>query len=104
MMEQVIDLLTDLGFEPIGETPRRVVKTLVSNPNDRSGFSPRLSQVGGRQKFEKGNTRVTVGKRTTCVYSVGTIQEKFCPIQVTSSRNFDTRQVGTIREYLEANQ
>jgi hypothetical protein len=70
-MNATMNALVAAGFEPAGHTTQEHVAFLVNNDGG-PGPGKRAATFGGRARFVRPGTalRATVGKVTTCLYSV----------------------------------
>ena len=93
MMENAIKEILEFGFQPDGHTETNSYKIVTANSYPLPG---KIVTTGGRQKFKKGNLKITIGKRTVCMYSV---KDK----KAINMKNFETKYFSSkdINEYID---
>lgn len=71
-MAQTIDLLTQAGFVPDGQTPQQTVRIPTATSPLLGHSGGQLATLGGRQRFAKPGTalKATVGRQTVALYQV----------------------------------
>jgi hypothetical protein len=94
-MEQVIRALLAAGFEADGTTESETVKLITRNSYPLPG---KLATFGGRQRYRRGDWRVTVGPRVVFFYKPSTIDRGVaCMPTFGRSHRFKTSQIEAIR-------
>lgn len=113
--QAVRDLLKAAGYLPAGHTELEMVRIPTMKTPVFGGLGGELRTLGGRERYALPNSpkRVTVGKRTVCLYEVHQTDNVVPCVtnarrstqaqhsQVTRSQNYRTRDVDLIRAALQ---
>lgn len=91
--EIIVELLLSAGFIPIGTTKTEHVRISTRKCPVFGGIGGKKATFGGRQRYQHGDQRVTVGKRTVCFYRV----ESGKP---TNFKNYDTKDYDEISDFI----
>lgn len=92
LVAQVIALLQDHGFQDDGRTQEESVRVSTRASPVLGKTGGELATFGGRQRFaHPSGWKVTVGKRTVCVYR---------PDQSVPAENIATREIEALHQAL----